>query len=489
MSDCSLLRRRLLGLAVALPAAESGAGTLRRLFTGWDDEADVIVAGAGAAGLSAAVEAAGCGARVLLIEKCARPGGDTLISGGYFAAPDPARQRRQGIEDSEEQYFRDVWELGGRAADPALVRVLTSRAADALHWLESLGLRFQDRVVQIYGSHWPRCHKPVLPGGTGYIRTLVSEALRRGVRLETETALEGFIVSAGRVTGIRAVHEGRVRTIRAKRAVVLATGGFGRNPRMVARWAPSLAGLTADCAPGTTGEGIEAAETAGAALRDMAFIQCLPGCPPGRTHRVRLHNDASRFILVNARGRRFIAEDERRDRLQEAVLALPEKYAWAVTDQESLDGYNIIFRREAVEGIETGDAWSADTLEELARQAGLPPDALAETVRNYNAAVRAGRDPLGKKPSELTKEILHPPYWACYAGMTVHYTMGGVAVSPNAEALRSDGTPLPGLFAAGAAAGGVHGRNRLGGSGLADAVVFGRIAGAGAARSSGKPAE
>ena len=194
-----------------------------------------------------------------------------------------------------------------------------------------------------------------------------------------------------------------------------------------------------------------------------------------------LHSDVSRFILVNAEGKRFIREDERRDVLRDAVLALPERYAYSIVDDEGFRSYNILMRRNAVIGVETGDAWRGDTPEDLARAMGLSPDALRRTIDDYNEGVRRRRDAFGKASAELLHEIRKPPFWACYAGMTIHYTMGGLATNAEAEVLSKSGDPLPGLYAAGEATGGVHGVNRMGANGINDAVVFGRIAGRNAA--------
>lgn len=242
-----------------------------------------------------------------------------------------------------------------------------------------------------------------------------------------------------------------------------------------------MAGLTNDNTPGSTGEILVAARKLGALLVDLEEVQCLPGRPPGGQRRVRLHNDVSRFIFVDHEGRRFVREDERRDVLRDKVLALPDKTAFSIVDDEGLRSYDILVQKETVLGVETGDAWRGDTVEELANAMRLPPKTLQETVEAYNRSVRSKIDPLGKNPRELRHEIKTPPFWGCYAAMTVHYTMGGVRISPKAQVLREDGTLIPGLWAAGEVTGGIHGVNRMGANGVNDALVFGRIAGLSAA--------
>lgn len=469
------------GVLLTGGAVLAAAGTA--LFLRPDEnEYDVVVIGGGAAGLAAAVSAAEEGASVLLLEKQADVGGNTRISGGFFAAVDPERQSRQGIEDSVEKFYGQMMESGGPRTNPDLARILVNEAGDALRWLEGYGMRFQDEVIEIYGAHWPRCHIPLMPAGEGYIYTLSSAASRLGVAVKVRARAERLERTADGAVRVRVAEPGGVRTYGARRGVVIASGGFGANRKMIARFAPNLADLTNDNTPGSTGEMLLEAERHGAALVNMDSVQCLPGCPPGRKLRIVLHSDVSRFILVNSEGRRFIREDGRRDVLRDAVLALPERYAYSIVDDEGFRSYNILMRRNAVVGVETGDAWRADTPEELARAMGLPPETLRKTIDDYNEGVRRKRDAFGKSSAELLHEIRKPPFWACFAGMTIHYTMGGLATDAKAQVLSDSGEPLPGLFAAGEATGGVHGINRMGANGINDAVVFGRIAGRNAAR-------
>ena len=471
-------RRSVLLTGGAVLAAAGAAMFLRPD----ENEYDVVVIGGGAAGLAAAVSAAEEGASVLLLEKQADVGGNTRISGGFFAAVDPERQNRQGIEDSVEKFYAQMMESGGPRTNPDLARVLVNEAGNALHWLEGYGMRFQDEVIEIYGAHWPRCHIPLMPAGEGYIYTLSSAASRLGVAVKVRARTERLERTADGAVRVRVAEPGGVHSYTARRGVVIASGGFGANRAMIARFAPNLADLTNDNTPGSTGEMLLEAERHGAALVNMDSVQCLPGCPPGRKLRIVLHSDVSRFILVNSQGRRFIREDGRRDVLRDAVLALPERYAYSIVDDEGFRSYNIVMRRNAVVGVETGDAWRGDTPEELARAMGLPPEALRKTIDDYNEGVRRKRDAFGKSSAELLHEIRKPPFWACFAGMTIHYTMGGLATDAKAQVLSESGEPVPGLFAAGEATGGVHGINRMGANGINDAVVFGRIAGRNAAR-------
>lgn len=441
-------------------------------------QCDVIVVGGGGAGLSAAAAAAEAGLRVVLLEKQPAVGGNTLRSGGFFAAVDPKRQSLLGISDSIDKFRDQILENGSGRSDPELAAVLAEGAGDMLAYLEAGGMRFKDDIIEIYGAHWARCHLPTLPNGEGYVRTLLSLAKKHGAEIVTGAkAVRLLQDGSGRVSGVAYRRNGVELLCRASRGVILASGGFGANPEMIGRFAPRLAGLTTDNTVGSTGEMLLEAERLGAELIDMHEVQCLPGRPPGGRRRVRLHNDVSRFIFVDRQGRRFVREDARRDVIRDAVLALSEKTAFSVVDDRGLRSYDILVQKETVLGVETGDAWRGDSVAELALAMGIEPRVLVKTVDDYNRAVEAGRDPLGKSPDELRHKLVKPPFWACYAAMTVHYTMGGVRINARAEVLDGRGRPIPGLWAAGEVTGGIHGRNRMGANGINDALVFGRIAG------------
>ncbi len=221
----------------------------------WDYDCDVLVIGAGAAGLSAAVRASELGARVILIEKREIIGGNTLISGGFLGVIDPVRQIPLGITDSEERHFNDIWINGGQIAKPALIRTLVKESQRMLGWLENKGVKFRNEVIEIYGSHHPRCHQPILPNGTSYVRALSSEAMSRKVQILNSTAGQKLLQNnEGRVIGAEARQKNKGVRIRADKAVILTAGGFGANQRMVESFDERLVGLPTNCTTGSTGE-------------------------------------------------------------------------------------------------------------------------------------------------------------------------------------------------------------------------------------------
>ena len=214
----------------------------------------------------------------------------------------------------------------------------------------------------------------------------------------------------------------------------------------------------------------------------LDYIQCNPGCPPGHTSRQALHLDVSRYVFVDKRGKRFVAEDARRDVLRDAILNLPEKFGYAIVDNDGFNSYNQVVRDDAMKGLKTGDAFKADTLEGLAKQMGVPADQLKKTIADYNALVDQKKDPdFGKAERNLSHKIEKAPYWAALSSMAVHHTMGGVRIDKETRVLDRQGNVIKGLYAAGEVTGGIHGTNRLGGNAIADIFTFGRIAGNSAA--------
>lgn len=275
---------------------------------------------------------------------------------------------------------------------------------------------------------------------------------------------------SGAVVGLTYLKDGKLQKINTNKGVILASGGFGANPAMVAKFDSRLAGLTCNCAPGATGEMLLQAEKCGAVLKDMDYIQCLPGVPSNGKIRVRFHNDISRFILVNSDGRRFVKEDSRRDVLRDAVLAQPGRSCFVIVDSEGFESYDLLMRRDAVRGIETGDAFKGSTLKELAGKLGVPSENLINSVEEYNRL--CSNTLLASQHHPIVKA----PFWAAKSSMSIHYTMGGISINSFAECLNGGRKAIAGLLAAGECTGGVHGKNRIGANGICDALTFGMTA-------------
>lgn len=484
----NISRRHLIGSAVAgavaatsAPAALAATENHCKLPKKWEKTYDVIVIGSGGAGLATAVSAAQHGVKnILILEKMSFIGGNTSISGGGFNTYDPPRQTAQGIKDSPENHFKNTMEGGDNRAYPELVKTMTENSYDALKWLESMGMKFLPKVYQIYGGLYPRAHAPYGSLGSDYIKVLAPQAEKLGVKIQTNSKVtrvfrEDFL--SGNVIGVEyKSKDDKLHCIKARKSVVAATGGFGANPQMRAKYDPRFLKLTTTNLPCSTGDLIPILEDIGADTTGMDFIQCNPGCPPGRSHRVIMHLNAANFIMVDKDGKRFVPEDDRRDVIRDAVLNLRDQTGFSIVDADGFAALNPGHQEGAKKGLETGDAWTANTIEDLAKKMGVPPENLKKTIDEYNKACDAKQDPLGKKPRNLRK-IVKAPFWACYAGMSVHHTMGGIIINKYTQVIDRYGKVIPHLHAVGEVTGGIHGTNRLGGNAICDIFTFGRLTG------------
>ena len=460
------MRRRELLAAGALWTV--GVATVRAQEFRPAAAADVLVVGGGAAGLSAAVAAVEKKASVLVLEKAGFLGGDTLISGGYFNAVDPRRQAPQGIRDSED-FFRDqILAAGDGRNTPEVAGVLARESAVTLAWLERLGMKFLPQVFEVYGSRWPRAHKPVQPRGTGYVQTLSEALLTRGGRVMTDTPAEMILREAdtGRLLGVRAVRNGHYVEMAARRGVVLAAGGFGANRSLIRRWAPETADLATDSQPQMTGDMISAAEAVGARIINMTCVECVPGSPPEFRYPIRLDYLPDAMIIVNGEGRRFVEETQGRRAIAEAVLKEQARgqVCWCIASQQAVDRFDPVSQKNLLRGFYAGVAWREKTADALVRRLGMP------WVLEKEIAT-AGKERL------MTKG----PFWAVKLYLRIHTTLGGIATDAGARVLDETGNVISGLWAAGETVGSVHGAERIGGNGLAAACTFGRLAGTAAA--------
>lgn len=454
-----------------------------------EKETDVVVIGAGGAGLAAAVSAHQNGAKVIVLEKMPKVGGNTIISGAAYNAVDPKRQKAQGIEDSIEKHFQQTYEGGDKLGKPELIRILVENAYPALEWLESMGMKFKDEVFTVLGGLWPRAHKPVEPLGTGYINTYMNYINNNSSDIEIllNTKATELIMENNRVVGVKAESPEGQLIVRARNGVVLATGGFSANVEMREKYNkiwPSLKDLKTTNHPGATGDGIIMAQAVGANLIHMEQIQLLPmGDPETGSLSGNIEQSVENRIFVNKQGKRFVDEGARRDVMTKALLEQEDAFMWVILDSKNYPTGDVKnnFNESIDELVAAGRAYKADTLEDLAKQIGVDPKNLIETVNKFNEAVeKGGPDEFGRTLFQY--KIDTPPFYAGARVPTVHHTMGGVEINEKAQVLDVNGNVIPGLYAAGEVTGGIHGSNRLGGNALADVTVFGKIAGENAAK-------
>ena len=487
-------------------------------------DADVVVVGAGGAGMTAAITAAGEGKSVVILESQSMVGGNSVrATGGMNAGKTVYQDENEfgesaGVEktlktaaekyaDNEtitalaktvsEQwaayqanptgYFDSVelmeldTMIGGKGInDPELVETLCANSADAIDWLDEHGITLHN-VSSFGGASVKRIHRPVNAEGKtvsvgSYMIPLLEENCKKaGVQILLNTTANEILTDAnGAAAGIKATGStGETVTVNAK-AVVLTTGGFGANLDMVVKYKPELKGFMTTNAAGIQGQGIEMAEAIGAATVDMDQIQIHPTVEANTAALITEGLRGDGAVLINAEGKRFIDEVGTRDVVSAAEIAQTGSYSWLVVDQAMVDASSVI------QGyIKKGYTVTGETYEELGKAMGVDAAAFAETMDKWNGYVEAKNDPDFGRTS-FANPLNTAPYYAVKVTAGVHHTMGGLKINANTEVLNEKGEVIPGLFAAGEVTGGVHGANRLGGNAVADFTVFGRIAGAAA---------
>ena len=492
-----------------------------------EETVDVVIVGAGGAGMTAAITATDAGKKVIVVESQPIAGGNSVRStGGMNAAKTPYQDKNefaesagvektlktaaekfadnatitalaatvkaqwdayqanpQGYFDSVELMELDTM-IGGKGKNnPELVKALAENSADAIEWLASIGAEVKN-VGAFGGASVKRIHRPVNADGKvtavgAYIVPILEKNLQdRNVQFLFDTTANEIIMKDGKAVGIKGTgKDGHKVTINAK-SVVIATGGFGANAEMVEKYKPELKGFATTNAEGAQGQGIDMATAAGAATVDMDQIQIHPTVhieEDGNAHLITEGLRGDGAILVNAEGKRFYDEVSTRDKVSAAIIAQPEKSAWLVVDQSMVDKSAVIAGY-----IKSGYTVTGATYEELAKAMGVDEATFTSTMNTWNQAVEAKSDAEFGRTS-FANPLATAPYYAIKITPAVHHTMGGIVINPKAEVLNEKGEAISGLYAAGEVTGGVHGANRLGGNAVADFVVFGRISGQSAA--------
>ena len=489
-------------------------------------DTDIVIVGAGGAGMTAALTATSEGKSVVIVESQPVVGGNSVrATGGMNAGKTVYQDENEfgesaGVEktlktaaekyaDNEtitalaktvsEQwaeyqknptgYFDSVelmeldTMIGGKGInDPALVETLCSNSADAIDWLDEHGITLHS-VSSFGGASVKRIHRPVdaegktVSVGSYMIPLLEENCEKAGVQILLNTTANEILTDAsGAAVGIKATGStGETVTVNAK-AVVLTTGGFGANLDMVTEYKPELKGFMTTNAAGAQGQGIEMATAIGAGTVDMDQIQIHPTVEANTAALITEGLRGDGAVLINAEGKRFIDEVGTRDVVSAAEIAQTGSYSWLVVDQAMVDASSVI------QGyIKKGFTVTGETYEELGKAMGVDEAAFAETMNTWNGYVEAKNDPDFGRTSFANK-LDTAPYYAIKVTAGVHHTMGGLKINTNTEVLNENGEVIPGLFAAGEVTGGVHGANRLGGNAVADFTVFGRIAGAAASK-------
>ncbi len=441
-------------------------------------DCDVVIVGAGGAGLTAAVRAQQEGAKVLVLEKMSFVGGNSLKASGGMNAAGTKFQAALDITDSGvREFVEDTMNGGHMLNDLALVVTMSENSSDAVDWLESIGAPLP-KVAATGGTVHKYLHSPEdgSPVGAYLVAKLNEEVEKQGIEVMLNTKATEILMDGGCAVGVKAEDAEHEYTINAK-AVILATGGFGSNFELMTSFNPSLANAVTTNHPGATGDGILMAEAVGAATVDMEQIQLHPTVYQETSTLVSEKMRSLGSILVNQEGKRFCNDLSTRDAVSAAELEQTGGYAFIVFDQNLVDQ-----NKSAKEYISKGMTVTGETYEELAEAMGVPTDAFVETMNTWNAAVAAGEDKEFGRNNGMDADLSTAPFYAIKIAPGIHHTMGGVKIDTATQVIGTDGSVIPGLYAAGETTGGVHGGNRIGGNAVCDFVVFGRIAGANAAQ-------
>lgn len=459
---------------------------------------DLIIVGAGTAGLPAAIFASRRGAHVLLLDAAPVIGGTLHLSTGQMSAGGTRLQKSLGIVDSADAHFDDVMRISQGSANPEIVRLAVDQAGPTVDWLMDCGLEpmpghpvmglgheFYSQRRYYWGENGGRSILEVLA------RQLDAERANARIDLVLDSPVTALLRSdAGSIEGVRALHDGAGRVYRGHH-VLLASGGYASNP---AFW-EELDGYRQHvnaAYPFSRGDGLRLARSVGGYLRGRSmYLTSFGAILADESSPAALHAGFETWpdrrapweIYVNARGERFVREDEPSVHQRElALLPQPEQRYWIVFDEHMLvtapPGVKSWTREEIRDAASMQSVfYTAVTLAELARRAGIDPQGLEYTVRRYNDAVASGDDPWGRK--HLPAPIAHGPFYAIRLQGFAITSNVGIAVDARLRVIDIHGNPIQGLYAAGEALGHsqTSGKAYVGGMSVTPALSLGRMLG------------
>ncbi|WP_032379328.1 FAD-dependent oxidoreductase [Rhodococcoides fascians] len=471
----------------------------------WSYRSDVVIAGFGIAGVTAAIEAARAGARVLVLEMLGGGGGAAAMSGGFiYLGGGTAMQKSLGFEDSVENMKAFMKAALGPGVDDAKIDEYCEGSVDHFDWLVDAGVEFEESfwgepgwepphgegLMYSGGENAapfnatippaPRGHLPrkseaaegqQLPGGHMLMQPLIETATSLGVEILYDCRAKSLIVDDdGLVTGVMVRRYGSDFAVHAERGVVLATGSFAYDNDMLNDSAPHILGRPAASIESHDGRSIRMAQALGAATAHMDATEIAIFSDP---------QVMARGILVNSRGQRFVAEDTYPGRIGQEVLLRQGGDAFLVIDEASYEEASTTVSTSSI--MRTAPKWVCESVTELESEMGIPAGGLTSTVEVYNRHAASGTDPfLGKKP-EWVRPLGTPIAAYDLRGMTGGFTLGGLKTTVDSEVLHVSGEPIPGLFAAGRCTSGVCAGGYASGASLGDGSFFGRRAGKNAA--------
>lgn len=440
-----------------------------------ENDYDVVIIGSGGTGLSAAIQANELGMKVAVLEKEEELGGNTNRASSGMNAAETNVQLHHGVIDNVADFYHETYKDGGRLNDKDMLGYFVYHTAPAIDWLADHDIKLDDITIT-GGMSKKRTHRPasMAPIGGFLVKSLLEVVAQEDIPVFNKTKVTKLRrADDGRVNGVEVDADGITKVINAK-AVILATGGFGASKEYIKRFRPDLESYKTTNQPGATGDGLKLAENVGAELMQMNLVQVHPTVQQDNPH-VYLIGEAVRgegAIMVNGEGKRFVNELNTRKICANAITALPEHSAYLIFDQGIRDHVKAIEFYDKVGLVVHGE-----TIEDLAKQINVDPDNLKQTVTTWNQAVENHDDAEFGRITGMDRGITKPGFFAIHIAPAIHYTMGGIHITPKTQVLDGNGDIIKGLFAAGEVAGGLHGNNRVGGNSIAETIVFGRQAG------------
>lgn len=432
---------------------------------------DVIIVGSGGAGMTAAIEAKDAGMNPVILEKMPMAGGNTSKASAGLNASETSVEKAQGVTDSNDKFYEETLKGGGGTNDKELLRYFVDHSAAAVDWLAQNDIVL-DNLTTTGGMSVSRTHRPHDGSAVGayLVKGLEENISKRDIPVFVNSDVTKINEKDGKVSGVEVKIEGETKQVDSK-AVVVTTGGFGANQKMIAKYRPDLKDYVTTNAAGSTGDGIEMISALGGALVDMDKIQIHPTVFQKTGYLVSESIRGEGAILVNKEGNRFFNEMDTRDKVSAAELKQNGKYAYAIFGEGTKDKVKAVDQYISKNMVVEGD-----NVEELAKKLDIKPEELKATVTKWNKAVADKKDSEFGRTTGMTNDISGKVY-AIKVAPGIHHTMAGVKINTQTQVLKEDGQPIKGLYAAGEVTGGLHGGNRIGGNAVADIIIFGRQAG------------
>ncbi|MEI2368672.1 MULTISPECIES: flavocytochrome c [Niallia] len=456
--------------------AETVSGASKTSYTPYEelkDSYDIIIVGAGGAGMTAALEAKAKGLNPVILEKMPVAGGNTTKASSGMNASETKFQKEQGIKDSNDNFYEETLKGGHGTNNKEMLRFFVDHSASAIDWLDSIDIRLNNLTIT-GGMSEKRTHRPEDGSAVGQyiVDGLLKNVQEKDIPLFVNADVKEITVKDGNVNGVHVLFNQTDEKEIAAKAVVVTTGGFGANMEMIKEVRSDLGDYVTTNQAGSTGDGIKMIEKLGGTTVDLDQIQVHPTVQQDESYLIGEAVRGEGAIMVSAEGKRFTNELDTRDKVTAAINELPEKAAFLVFDA------GVKSRVKAIEQYKKmGFVLEGETVEALAEKMNVSADELTATLETWNSAVKNKDDQAFGRTTGIDNDLSKAPFYAIKIAPGIHYTMGGVKINTNTEVLNKEGAPIPGLFAAGEVTGGLHGENRIGGNSVAEIIIFGRQAG------------